>query len=136
MKYAIWSARILLAAVFFYAGVIKLGTSERFAVTVARFSILPDTAANAFALSLGWIEAAAAILLVTPRTTRIGAALISALLVIFIAALGWSLGQGFVIDCGCFGEDPAPSGGKMVVAIWRDAALLALTLGLAWRRPR
>lgn len=137
MKIATWSARLLLAAVFFYAGVIKLGTSERFAVTVARFSILPETAGNLLAFSLGWIEALAAILLVIPRTARIGAALAAALLIAFIGALAWSLHQGLLIDCGCFGEDPEPSGDKMVFAIWRDVALLALTLGLACRRlPR
>ena len=136
MKFAIWGARILLAAVFFYAGVIKLGTSERFAVTVARFSILPESFTNVFALALGGIEAVAAILLLIPRTARIGALLIAALLVMFIGALAWSFHQGMLIDCGCFGEDPAPAGDKMTFAIWRDVALLALTLGLALRRPR
>lgn len=137
MKIAIWSARLLLAAVFFYAGVIKLGTSERFAVTVAWLFLLPETAARLLASSLAGLEAIAAVLLLVPRTARIGAAIIALLLAIFIGTLAWCLHQGIVIDCGCFGEDPEPSGDKMVLAIWRDAALLALTLGLAGRRlPR
>lgn len=136
MKIAIWTARVLLAAVFFYAGVHKLGTSERFAITVARFSLLPEAAGNVLALSLGWIEALAAILIVIPRTARVGAGVIAALLLAFIAALAWSLHQGMLIDCGCFGEDPEPSGDKMIFALWRDVALLALTLGLAMRKPR
>ncbi|MDD5200674.1 MAG: DoxX family membrane protein [Terrimicrobiaceae bacterium] len=136
MKIAIWTARILLAAVFLYAGVFKLGISERFAVTVAHFSILPPAVANVFAFSLGWIETLTGLLLLIPRTSRLGAGLATLLLATFLAALAWSLSQGFVVDCGCFGEDPEPSRDKMIFAIWRDAALLVLTLGLACRRTR
>ncbi len=136
MKIAIWTARILLAAVFFYAGFIKMETSERFAITIASFSLLPPAFIDAFVLGLPWLETAAAVLILVPRTARIGAALVTLLLITFIGALGWALQQGLVVDCGCFGEDATPSPGKMAFAIWRDIALLALTLGLAWRRPR
>jgi uncharacterized membrane protein YphA (DoxX/SURF4 family) len=137
MKIAIWAARIFLAALFLYAGVVKLGASERFTVTVANFSILPPDQAALVGMTLPWIEAGAALLLLIPRTARVGAGIIAVLLVTFIAALGWALHQGFLVDCGCFGDEPSISTpGKLVFAIARDAALLALTLGLAWRRSR
>ncbi|HEY8899838.1 MAG TPA: MauE/DoxX family redox-associated membrane protein [Chthoniobacterales bacterium] len=134
MRIAIWAARILLAAIFFYAGVVKLGTSERFAITVADFSILPPALLHVVVPGLPWLEAFAAVLLVIPRTARLGAGIVAVLLVTFIAALAWALNQGIVVDCGCFGEESQPSTDQMVLAIWRDVALLALTLGLAIRR--
>ena len=135
MKIAIWAARIFLAAVFFYAGVVKLGTSERFAITVADFSILPPALLRVVVPGLPWLETFAAVLLVIPRTARLGAGILAVLLVTFIAALAWALHQGIVVDCGCFGEESQPSADRMALAIGRDVALLALTLGLAWRRP-
>lgn len=131
---AVWAARIALAALFFYAGFIKLGTSEQFAVTVAQFTILPPALAAPFALALGWVETIAAVLLVIPRTARFGATIVAGLLVVFIAALGYALAQGLVVSCGCFGEEVAPSRAGMWAALGRDVLLLALTLGLARRR--
>jgi uncharacterized membrane protein YphA (DoxX/SURF4 family) len=124
MRIAIWAARILLAAIFFYAGVVKLGTSERFAITVADFSILPPALLHVVVPGLPWLEAFAAVLLVIPRTARLGAGIVAVLLVTFIAALAWALNQGIVVDCGCFGEESQPSTDQMVLAIWRDVALL------------
>ena len=129
-----WAARLVLAATFFYAGFIKLGTSEQFAVTVAQFTILPPALAAPFALALGWVETLAAVLLVIPRTARLGAGLTAALLVMFIAALGYALSQGLVVACGCFGpEEAAPSRDAMWLAVGRDLFLLALTLPARWR---
>lgn len=134
MKIAIWTARILLAAVFFYAGVVKLGTSERFAITVADFSLLPPALIRTVAIGLPWLETFTAMLLLIPRTARLGAGIAALLLGTFLAALAWALNQGIVVDCGCFGEESQPSTDKMLAAIARDAALLVLTLGLARRR--
>lgn len=127
MKAAEWIIRLLLAGVFFYAGFVKMGTSERFAITVAQFTFLPPILIGAVAATLGWIETAVAALLLIPRTKKIGAAIAAVLLLGFIVALGWALQQGIIVDCGCFGEDPLPSRGKMIFALGRDAVLLALT---------
>lgn len=135
MKIAVWLARLLVAGVLLYASVLKLGTSERFAVTVAKFSVLPEAWAGVFAMALPWIEMAAGILLLIPRTARIGAFAAAGLLILFLAALAWAWSQGFTIDCGCFGaEDEQVPGNAIPLAIARDAVLLAITLLLAARR--
>jgi len=133
---AVWTARIVLAALFLYAGLIKLDASEQFALTMSKFTFLPEDSVPWFVLGLPVVEIFAALLLLIPTTARWGAGLVAVMLVVFIAALGWTLQQGFTADCGCFGEDGAPSRGKMIFAIARDVALLALTLGLAGRRLR
>lgn len=128
----IWAARVLLAAIFLTAGLIKAGASEGFAITIAAFSILPPTSVTILANLLPWVEILTAIFLLIPRTARIGAALASLILVVFIGALTWALSQGLIVDCGCFGESP-PSLTKMLVTLGRNVVLLAIALGLAIR---
>ncbi len=136
MKLAVWTARGLLAALFLYAGVVKLGMSEQFAVTIAQFYLLPTAGVHLLAALLPWLEIFAAILLLIPRTARVGALVIAVLLAVFIAALTWAWSQGFTFGCGCLGttEDEPVSGNQIPHAIARDVALLALTLLLAARR--
>jgi len=135
MKNAIRISRWLLAAVFLYAGIIKVGSGERFAVTVARFELLPDYWSHLFRNALPWTEMLVGVLLLIPRTARIGAFAAAALLLMFIAALSWAWSQNFTIDCGCFNSpDDPPSPTNLPLAIARDAALLAITLLFAARR--
>jgi uncharacterized membrane protein YphA (DoxX/SURF4 family) len=136
MNLAIQLARMLIAAVFLYAGVVKLGTSERFAITIAQFFILPLAWVGLFAAALPWLEILVGLLLLVPRTARAGAWCAAALLIVFLAALTWAWSQGFVVDCGCFGdtEDEPQPGNQIPFAIARDVALIAVTLLLAARR--
>jgi len=130
---AVWIARIVLAGLFFYAGVVKAGASEAFATTIAGFSLLPPGLIELFAFALPWVEMLAAILILIPVTSRAGADLISCLLGTFILAILWALSQGLVIDCGCFGEG-TPTVAKMLETAFRDVILLVLSVGLARRR--
>lgn len=136
MKIAIWIARIGLAVMFLYAGFVKSGASEGFARTISQFTILPPSLVELFSLTLPWIEVLCGILLLIPKSARIGAVLAAVLLMTFIVAIGWALSQGLIVDCGCFGEDVPPSRERMVATLVRDAVLLVLTLGLALRRAR
>lgn len=135
MKIAIWLARILVAAVFLYAGIVKAGTSELFAMTIAQFSILPPHVVGIVASVLPWLEILTAVLLLVPFTARLGALGAAGLLVVFIGVLAWGIHQGWTIDCGCFGNgDEPPAQGELPIALGRDVVLLAITLGLALRR--
>lgn len=136
MNIAIQASRVLLAALFLYAGAVKAGASEGFAITIAQFSILPPPLVMIFARVLPWLEIAAGILLLIPRTARFGAALTACLLLVFSGAIGWALSQGLIVDCGCFGEDVPPSRERMVATLLRDLLLLGLTVGVASRRLR
>jgi len=133
MKWAVLAIRIVLAGMFLYAGFIKAGASEEFALALVPFTILPAEWAGAFAVILAWTEIVAGLLLLIPRIYPLGAALILLLAGVFIGALGWALANGIIVDCACFGRDEAPSAIKMVWAIVRDVVIGAASLAvLAW----
>jgi uncharacterized membrane protein YphA (DoxX/SURF4 family) len=132
----VWLGRLLIAGVFIYAGVVKLGTSEQFAITIAQIYILPENLIKAVVKGLPWTELLVGVLILIPRTARVGAVAASVLMVVFIGALAWAWSQGFTMGCGCFGEDDTAAGSYIPLAIVRDVVLLAITLLLAARRSR
>lgn len=126
--------RIALALIFLWAGLIKAGASQQFAVGLMPFTFLPDAWVTPLAWMLPWTEVAAGILILLPWTKKLGAALILLLCLIFIAALTWALSEDIIIACSCFGEeDEVPSALKMQIVIARDI-VLALAAGLVvWK---
>ena len=62
---------------------------------------------------------------------RASALVIAALMIVFLAAIGWALAHGYDIRCGCFGTVDARKVGTTALA--EDAVLLAIALWLAWR---
>ena len=77
---------------------------------------------------LPFAEIAAGILIVMPRTKRLGALLVTGLCLVFITALSWAMANGIVVSCSCFGEDEQPSLAKMTLSLLRDIVLAALAL--------
>lgn len=132
--------RLALAAVFLYAGIVKAGASEGFVLALLPFTFIPPAWAEPFAILLAWTEITAGLLLLLPRVHPAGAILTILLCLVFISALTWALGNGIIVDCGCFGQDDAPSAGKMLAAIARDIVLLtaaaALIFGRLNRKPQ
>jgi uncharacterized membrane protein YphA (DoxX/SURF4 family) len=116
--------RIALAGLFFYAGVVKAGSIQEFAIALLPFTFAPPEWTMPLALALAWIEILAAILLLLPRAFPLGAALVCALCLLFIGVLSWALWNGIIVSCGCFGADDSPSAWKMLLAIGRDILLL------------
>ena len=117
--------RIALAAVFFYAGALKAGASQEFAIALLPFTFVPPQWTMPLAVALAWTEILAAILLLLPRVFPLGAALAATLCFLFICFISWALCNGIIVSCGCFGADDSPSAWKMLLAIGRDIVLLA-----------
>jgi putative oxidoreductase len=69
-------------------------------------------------------EIACGILLLTPRTRRVGALAVTIITVMFIIALSSALLRGLTLDCGCFGVG-APSRPRMWLELALDAVLLS-----------
>jgi len=126
--------RVILALTFLYAGLIKAGASQQFAIGLMPFTFLPDNWIDPLAWTLPWVEVAAGILLLLPWTKKMGASLIIVLCIIFIVALSWALREDIIIACSCFGEeDEVPSALKMQLVIVRDI-VMALAAGLiVWK---
>ena len=122
--YAILAVSLGLAAVFLYAGLGKVGDPLQFADSIAAFAILPAAFISPLALSLPPFEIACAVLLVWPRTRRVGALAVVLISILFFTALLSALLRGLTLDCGCFGIG-APSRPRM----WLELGLNVLTFG-------
>lgn len=124
--------RILLAGVFFVAGLAKLADRAGSQQALVDFG-LPQRLARPFGLALPLAELAAALLLIFNTTTWIGAIGTSSLLVIFIAGISYNLAKGRQPDCHCFGQlHSEPIGWNMVL---RNGLLALLAAFLIWQGP-
>ena len=118
--------RVVLGAVFVYAGIIKIVAPDAFAGSIAAYKILPFFGNYAAAAILPWIELLCGIMLIVGYRHKSAATVIAALNLLFIAALASTLIRGLDIDCGCFRQ-----GGEKTsawIAMARDAVLLAMAL--------
>jgi uncharacterized membrane protein YphA (DoxX/SURF4 family) len=102
-----------------------------FAQAVANYHVPPRALANLVAITLPWIELLAGGLLVVGIWKRASAWVITAMMVVFLAAIGWALAHGYDIRCGCFGTVDARKVG--LTALAEDFMLLAMAAWLAWR---
>jgi uncharacterized membrane protein YphA (DoxX/SURF4 family) len=117
--------RLILGITFLYAGIIKASASQAFAIALLPFTFIDSMWTGPLAIGLAWMEILAGVLVLAPRIYEAGAAMIAGLCLVFIAVLSWALWNGYIVSCGCFGEDMAPSAAKMLLAIGRDILLFA-----------
>ena len=115
--------RLILGITFLYAGIIKASASQAFIVALLPFTFIDSMWTGPLAIGLAWMEILAGVLVLAPRIYEAGAAMIAGLCLVFIAVLSWALWNGYIVSCGCFGEDMAPSAAKMLLAIGRDILL-------------
>ncbi|TYO98984.1 methylamine utilization protein MauE [Geothermobacter ehrlichii] len=115
--------RLVLGAVFLYAGVSKGLDVTGFAGDIAAYRILPYLGNYLLAATLPYIEIIAGALLLANRRVRPAALLCGLLTLVFIAALLSAWVRGLDISCGCF-EPGAQTG--IGEALLRDLALLVL----------
>jgi uncharacterized membrane protein YphA (DoxX/SURF4 family) len=100
-----------VAGYFIYAACGKIYNPRQFAVDIGNFRIVPLAFQNLMAVFMPWWEVGAAVALVVPRTRRAGAVMVSALLLIFIVAVGYAaLYKGLDISCGCTGKGSSRAG--------------------------
>lgn len=120
------TARTILGFVFVYAAISKAAEPESFAIAIANYKLLPDFLINISAIILPWIELCAGLLLLFGISVKENSAILSGLLIIFIAAIFISLLRGLDIECGCFGT---VNGSKVgMIKIIENAGLLILGL--------
>src|SRR5260370_32798504 len=123
MSLLVLFARLLLCAVFLVAGLAKLADLAGSRQAMRDFGV-PDKLADFFGLFLPLAELAVAVSLVVPLTGWWGAVGALALLLIFVAGIGYNLAQGRTPDCHCFGQlHSAPAGWSTLI---RNLVLAAL----------
>jgi protein-disulfide isomerase len=121
-------ARVVLAAVWIYAGISKIGDPGQFLVAVKAYQLLPDWIARAVAYGLPVLEIGFGVLLLAGLATRLVGALSALLLVVFEIGVISAAARGLSIDCGCFGNGGQVAAGhtRYTLEILRDLGLLVL----------
>jgi hypothetical protein len=107
---------------------------EAFGVIIDAYGLLPENLIMPVAIMLPGLEAAAAVGLFFDM--RGSLSIISALLIIFLAILGYGIWMGLDIDCGCFApEDPESRAyGGLWTALYRDFIMAAGVIYMyVWR---
>jgi uncharacterized membrane protein YphA (DoxX/SURF4 family) len=129
VDYAALAFRFLLGFVFLFASLPKLAAPRDFARAVANYQLLPHALARHVARWLPALELAAAACLLVGIAIPIVAAMASALLLAFAAAVTINLLRGRAIECGCGGlAAPKKIGPGLVV---HDVVLAAAAAALA-----
>lgn len=113
-----------MAFLFIWSGVAKLIDPDTFAVIIHAYKLLSFSLVRPVAYGLPALELLAGLALLCDL--RGSLAVVTALMVLFIAVLLSGLWQGLDVDCGCFGMyDPETSlYGKLKPALYRDLLML------------
>jgi hypothetical protein len=132
-KLSRWS----IGLIFIYAGIIKLLDPRTFAVLIDAYGIVPEILLIPLAIMLPALELAAGIGLLFD--TEKSLSIISGLLLLFIAILGYGIWMGLDVDCGCFGpEDPEVKAFHgLRTTLYRDLVMLVTVVFIyGWRQYR
>ena len=132
------AARLGLAAVWLFAGGLKVGDLDANARAVNAYQLMSYDTAKVIGAAQPFLEIALGLLLLAGLAVRLSAGISAVLLVLFIAGIVSAWARGLQIDCGCFsagGEITDGSATRYGVDILRDLGFLALA-GLPLWRPR
>ena len=128
MKRALLLAgRLILAAIFLYAGYAKLREPwAKFAGSLYTLKLFPDGALEPLAKTIPWCEVVLGVVILSGFWLRWSALAASLVLVVFLGVLTRTYAMGIAADCGCFGSGE-PLGPKTLL---RDSTMLILALGV------
>jgi protein-disulfide isomerase len=139
-EWAATLARVVLAAIWAWAGASKIGDPAAAVRAVRAYRLLPEWLAQGVGYGLPFLELTLAVLLLAGLATRVAAVASAALLAVFLAGMVSAAARGLQIECGCFGGGGDLAAGQSTSYPWeigRDAALLLVSLALArWPRSR
>jgi len=133
--------QIALGVFFVAAALPKIVDPPGFAHMIYNYRLVPGGLVNLMGLVMPWFELLAGLALVLGIWTRTAAALIGALLLVFVAAISINLARGNAIDCGCFdvsaaGKTVAERLADMRWVVVRDAGMLLMTAQVLWATAR
>ncbi len=95
---------VILAAIFIYAGVLKMLDPAQFAHDINNYRILPWTLSVALAFYLPWLEILCGLGLIFRFLYRGALSILTVLIVVFTLATIAAKARGLDITCGCFGH--------------------------------
>jgi len=128
-----FAVRVLLGALFVFAGASKVGHFNDLAAAIASFRILPESIVAPAAVLLPFFEMGLGLYLVAGLFTRSAAIVAAVQLVIYSAAIASAVVRHIPASCGCLGpQDQAKADWPHVIA---DLGLAAVCLFVSWRAP-
>jgi uncharacterized membrane protein YphA (DoxX/SURF4 family) len=123
------ACRLLLAAIFLFAGGMKLLHPAAFFADLLAYHVpFPEMLLRFVAVGLPWLEVltgAGLLLNFWPETIR---PVVSVLCLIFVAMLGQAVARGLDLNCGCFGADVHGWWERPDVALVRAVGLFTASL--------
>ena len=125
----VMACRVILGGLFLIAGLTKAYDPAGFATEIQNYHLVPWVGGVLLALFLPWVEIFAAGALFLKRFQRGALLLISAMLIVYSAALISAMARGLNIDCGCFGRLISSTG--IAWALVRNGGLMILA-GILW----
>ena len=135
MSLVLLFARLLLALVFVIAGLTKLADRSGSRQALRDFGV-PALLAAPLGILLPLAELAVAVALIPTVSAWWGALGALALLLLFVAGIGYNLARGRQPDCHCFGQlHSAPAGRPTLIRNLILAALAGLVVGLGPQYP-
>jgi uncharacterized membrane protein YphA (DoxX/SURF4 family) len=133
MSWVVLVLRIVVGAIFLFAGVAKVGHADQFAAQIAGFRLLPQAAVAPLAVALPYLEILLGGYLVVGLFTRTAAWFAVALLAVFDLAIASAVVRGMTVSCGCFG--PSDTTVTTWTEVARDAIFVLLAVIVALRPP-
>jgi len=135
-----WMYRFLrwfLGGIFIYSGTTKLLTPQSFALLIEAYGVVPEGLLMPVAVMIPALEVLAGVGLLFDIHGSL--AVITGLLLLFVAILGYGIRMGLDVDCGCFspGDPEAEAFHGLRPALYRDMVMLTAVVFLyRWRRYR
>jgi uncharacterized membrane protein YphA (DoxX/SURF4 family) len=127
------AARLVLAAVWAFAGASKVSDLAASGRAVNAYRLMPFEAAKVAGAALPFVELVLALLLLLGLATRLAAAVSAGLLAVYVGGIASVWARGLSIDCGCFGGGGQLAAGAHPTYFWdiaRDTALLGVAVFL------
>jgi uncharacterized membrane protein YphA (DoxX/SURF4 family) len=133
--------QIALGLFFVVAALPKLVDPPSFAHMIYNYRLVPGAFVNLMALAMHWLELLTGLALILGIWSRTSAALVGALLLVFIGAISANLARGNAIDCGCFDVSAANKTVEerltdMRFVILRDAGMLLMVAQILFSKSR
>jgi uncharacterized membrane protein YphA (DoxX/SURF4 family) len=122
-EYVALGIRLVLGALFVYAGVVKLMDPKGFARSISGFDLVPEELLPVVAIGLPCLELISGLGLVfkVPGSLTV----ICGMLLMFIVVLWYGILSGLEIDCGCFSTEELAGQASLWNAFYRDLIMLA-----------
>ncbi len=117
---------LVIAAVFIYAGVLKLYDPAQFYADIENYQVVHGSLAVVTAYILPPLEILAALALLSARWRAAGLLLLAGLTSLFTVLIASAWWRGLDINCGCFGGEP----GATASYLWMIGRDVLILLGL------